>query len=266
MPSVPPSSSPDRSPMDTLRARLGVIDKRIEAARRRSPFSADDVTVVIVTKAAPKDALALIAKAAHKHIGENRVVDAAAKRESAPLGLVWHGIGHLQTNKAKKAIATFDVFHALDSIRLADALEPLLAATGRRWPVYAQVNAANDPRKGGVEAEDALGFLRHLARFPHLEVAGLMTIAKAEDRGEAARPAFRTLRELRDDALRAGLASGRLGLSMGMSDDFEVAVEEGATIVRLGHAIWDGVSPAGPTPGIGLDAGRPSRTVTPEAR
>lgn len=249
-----------------MRGRLDAIEARITAARRRSPFAADDVTVVIVTKAAPKDALTFVSKLARKHIGENRVVDASAKRESAPLGLVWHGIGHLQTNKAKKAISTFDVFHALDSLRLAEALEPLLAAAGRRWPVYAQVNAANDARKGGVDAEDALGFLRHLARFPHLDVVGLMTIAKEEDRGEAARPAFRALREIRDDAFRAGLASERLGLSMGMSDDFEVAVEEGASIVRLGRALWDAVTPAQATPGIGLDAGRPSRTVTPEAR
>ena len=262
----PPPPPPVRPSLDVLRQRLDAIERRIAAARGRSPYSADDVTVVIVTKSVPAEALALVSKVARRHIGENRAVDAAKKRESAPRGLVWHGIGHLQSNKAKKAISTFDVFHALDSVRLAESLEPHLAAADRRWPVYAQVNAADDPRKGGVEAEDALGFLRHLARFPHLDVVGLMTIAKEEDRGEAARPAFRTLRVIRDDALRAGLASDPLGLSMGMSDDFEIAVEEGSTIVRLGRALWDGATAEAATPGIGLDAGRPSRTVTPEAR
>ena len=263
---MPPPPPPVRPSRPALRARLDAREGRISAARARSPFSADEVTVVIVTKSVANDELALVSQLARRHIGENRVVDAAIKRESAPRGLVWHGIGHLQTNKAKKAISTFDVFHALDSVRLAEVLEPLLAATGRRWPVYAQVNAANDPRKDGVEAEDALGFLRHLERFPHLDVVGLMTIAKEEDRGEAARPAFRTLREIRDDARRAGLASDGFGLSMGMSDDFDVAVEEGATIVRLGRALWAEAIPGAATPGIGLDAGRPSRTVTPEAR
>ena len=257
---------PIRAAADVLRARIAAVEARVAAARGRTAFSADAVTLVIVTKSAPKDALAIVAAAGRREIGENRVLAAAAKRESAPRGFVWHGIGHLQTNKARKAVSTFDVFHSLDSVRLAEALEPILVALDRRWPVYAQINAAEDPRKGGVEPEDAIAFLRHLTRFPHLEVVGLMTLAKEGDRGEAARVTFRALREIRDEAVRTGVAPRGFGLSMGMSDDFEVAVEEGATVIRLGRTLWDSAGAPGATPVAGLDAGRPSRTVSPEAR
>src|SRR5439155_24674950 len=125
-----------------------------------------EVTVVVVTKAAPPGGLDLLARAGVSDIGENRVLDAAAKRAQAPAGLRWHGIGHLQTNKAKKAVEAFDVFHSRDSLHLADRLESILAETGRTWPVYAQVNAAGDPAKGGVGLEEALAFLTALSDRP----------------------------------------------------------------------------------------------------
>ncbi len=263
-----PHQTPDPtdSALAALRSRVEAAERRIEAARLRGAHAASAVMLVIVTKSVPGSMLPLVAALPRRDVGENRILDAAAKRQSAPRGLVWHGIGHLQTNKAKKAIETFDVFHALDSLHLAEVLEPLLAAVNRRWPVYAQVNAARDPAKRGVPPEEALAFLAALRRFPHLDVVGLMTIGREEDRGEAARPAFRTLREVRDEALRAGFASARadtgpLGLSMGMSDDFETAIEEGATIVRLGRTLWEQA-----TPDPALDVRTPGRTVSPEAR
>lgn len=230
------------TPLERLRENLRGLTSRIEAARRRSGHAARDVTLVAVTKSVPPAALPLLLHAGHLHLGENRVLDAAHKRESGPRGLVWHGIGHLQTNKAKKAVATFDVFHALDSLRLAAELEAVLASGDRRWPVYVQVNAADDPAKGGFRPEETLDALRALGSFPHLDVVGLMAMAKEADPGEAARPTFRALRELRDEAVRRGVGSrADLGLSMGMSSDFEAAVEEGSTIVRVGRAVWDGV-------------------------
>jgi pyridoxal phosphate enzyme (YggS family) len=211
------------------------------------------VSLVVVTKSAPPAAFELLARAGHADVGENRVLEAERRREAAgrlrtPDGraLVWHGIGHLQTNKARRALAAFDVLHAVDSLHLADRLEALLAETDSRRPVYAQVNAARDPAKGGVAPEDATAFLAALADRPHLDVVGLMTMAREEDRGEAARPAFSMLRDLRDEAVARGV--GRrppTGLSMGMSDDFEVAVEEGATVVRIGRAAFEGVFEAG---------------------
>ncbi len=261
-----PPRTPD-TPLERLRENLCGLASRIEAARLRGSHAVPAVTLVVVTKSVPRGALPLLLRAGHVDIGENRVLSAASRRESGPRGLVWHGIGHLQTNKARKAISTFDVFHALDSLRLARELEAVLAAGAgdRRWPVYVQVNAATDPSKGGFRPEEALDALRTVAALPHLDVVGLMTMARETDRGEAARPCFRTLRELRDEAVRRGtVARADLGLSMGMSDDFEPAVEEGATIVRIGRAVWDGVGlcpDAGPE---GSRAEAPAAPVAPE--
>jgi pyridoxal phosphate enzyme (YggS family) len=209
------------------------------------------VSLVVVTKSAPPSAFSLLARAGHRDVGENRVLDAERRREAAgsprtPAGddLVWHGIGHLQTNKARRALFAFDTFHALDSLHLADRLEALLAETDRRWPVYAQVNAAEDPAKSGVAPAEADAFLRALSDRPHLDVVGLMAMAREDAPGEAARATFSTLRGVRDEAVRRGV--GRRppsGLSMGMSDDFETAVEEGATVVRIGRAAFEGVFP-----------------------
>jgi pyridoxal phosphate enzyme (YggS family) len=256
---APPPAGAARG-IDRLRANLTTLYERVDAARARGASASPRVTVCIVTKAAPADAFDLLRSLGEREVGENRIQDAVSKRMSAPVGFTWHGIGHLQTNKAKKALGVFDVFHALDRLPLAEALEPLLAAADRRWPVYAQVNAARDPGKSGVEPEKAIGFLEELTRFPHLEVVGLMTMAREDDRGERARPTFRLLREVRDEAMRRGVGDlPPAGLSMGMSDDFEVAVEEGATVVRVGRAAWEGVGRDDP-----LDAGRGPRTVTPE--
>jgi len=250
--SLPPPSPPPFGDSPTaslrgrerLRANLTALYGRIEAARASSARSARSVTLIAVTKAAPPGCFDLLRDIGEKDVGENRVQDAVSKRESAPLGLTWHGIGHLQTNKAKKAVGVFDVFHALDSLHLAAALEPLLAGTGRTWPVFAEINAAHDPKKAGIPPETALAFLESLARFPHLEVVGWMAMPKEADVGDAARPCFQALAALRDEAVRKGL--GRVPptlLSMGMSGDFETAVAEGSTHVRIGRAVWDGVAP-----------------------
>jgi pyridoxal phosphate enzyme (YggS family) len=219
--------------------------------------------VVLVTKSVPAAWLSFVREAGVDDVGENRVQGAEEKRAALDVdvarALTWHGIGHLQTNKARRAIALFDVFHALDSLALADRLEAVLSAGGgapsRPWRVYAQVNAARDPAKGGVAPEEAAGFLAALEDRPHLRVEGLMTMAREDGGVEDARRAFRCLREVRDEAARRG--TGRhdpsgpsLGLSMGMSDDFEAAVEEGATVVRLGRAAWDGIAaPSAPAGG-----------------
>jgi pyridoxal phosphate enzyme (YggS family) len=277
----PPDASPGRSDpgaprgdvrLERLRENLTGVYDRIEAARRRSPRSAPVVNLVVVTKAAPAGAFDALRALGERDVGENRAPDAFKKRESAPIGLVWHGIGHLQTNKIKKATGAFDVFHAIDSLPLAEALDAALGAAGRRWPAYAQVNAARDPNKGGIAPEQALTFLEALSRLENLDVVGWMTMAREEDEGERARPCFAVLRELRDEALRRG--AGRVrpeGLSMGMSGDFEVAVEEGATIVRVGRAVWDGVSSRAQTPMPDASprpapAGPPARGQGPDSR
>ena len=260
---------PSNASLRRLEDNLTAIRNRMEAARTHgSRGSPGPVTLVAVTKAAPPGGIELLAQIGRGigdgviDVGENRVLDAAAKRAAGPRNLRWHGIGHLQTNKARKAVETFEVFHALDSLHLADRLEAILAEGGRSLPVYVQVNAARDPAKSGISCEEAAAFLRALADRPHLDVVGWMTMARdvgasggrpsasrdarTIEEGDAAstRSAFAALRAVRDDVVKSGI--GRVpaaGLSMGMSDDFEIAVEEGATCVRIGRAIWAGIEP-----------------------
>ena len=158
-------------------------------------------------------------------------------------GLTWHGIGHLQRNKAAMATDLFDVFHALDSKRLMTRLEGVLSGADRRWPVYIQVNAAEDPAKGGFAPEETLAFVKDVSQQPHLSCRGFMTMGRLDADEADTRAAFRTLREVRDEAVRLGIgAEAPEGLSMGMTDDFEWAVEEGATVVRVGTAVFQGVT------------------------
>ena len=231
----------------TLKDNLREIRARIAAAQQFGAHATRGaVGLVVVTKSAPPggmDALyCSIDPGSTLDVGENRVADASAKRSRAPRSVRWHGIGHLQTNKVRKALDAFDVFHALDSSHLAVRLESVLAETDRRWPVYAEVNAARDPAKFGIAPEEALAFLKSLSDHPHLEVVGLMTMARDDADATTTRETFATLRALRDEAVTRGI--GRVpaeGLSMGMTGDFEIAVEEGATCVRVGRAIWDDV-------------------------
>jgi pyridoxal phosphate enzyme (YggS family) len=227
-----------------LRQNLEDVRGRMEGARSRGAHAAPAVRLVVVTKMAPPDVFGLLRAAGEVDVGENRVQAAAERRPGAPPGLTWHGIGHLQRNKAAQAVDLFDVFHALDSRRLAARLEAVLGDADRRWPVYMQVNAAADPAKGGVAPEETLPFMKELATLPHLDCQGFMTMGRLEADESDCRAAFRLLREVRDDAVRLGVGeTAPAGLSMGMTDDFEWAIEEGATVVRVGRAIFQGVWP-----------------------
>jgi pyridoxal phosphate enzyme (YggS family) len=243
------------SALRALSRNLDELRERIEGARHRTPHASDVVSMVVVTKAAPEGVLRLLPACGVRAVGENRVQSALAKRPAAPKTLSWHGIGHLQRNKAAKATTVFDVFHALDGFRLAQDLEAILARDARTWPVHVEVNAARDPAKGGVPPEEALSFWRQVNDLPHLRVEGFMTMAAEGAPVADLRATFRTLREVRDDAVRSGV--GRVpprALSMGMSDDFEVAVEEGATCVRLGRSVWRGIDAVvAPTTATGSD-------------
>jgi hypothetical protein len=233
----PPSSAPDR-----IRANVAAIAGGIEAARRRGAHAADAVELVVVTKSIGAELFPALDAAGVRAVGENRVQSAARRRPLAPSGWTWHGIGHLQRNKARTAVQVFDVLHAVDSLPLARRLDEVLADSGRRAPVYLQVNASGDQAKGGFEPAEALAALAAVARLPALQVLGWMTMAMWGAEEGDLRSTFRTLREIRDEGLRRGLApAGAQGLSMGMSNDFEIAVEEGATLVRVGRAVFEGV-------------------------
>lgn len=191
-----------------------------------------------VSKTVPVERLRAAVAAGLDFLGENRVQEAAAK---IPLvdGARWHLVGPLQSNKARRAVELFDVIETVDSVELAVRLDRILGELrpGSRYPVLLQVNVDRDPAKAGLDPETVAWALERIAELPRLEVRGLMTIGRLVAEPEAARPTFQALRRLGERLRRSGLPLGP-ELSMGMSDDFEVAVEEGATLVRIGRAIF----------------------------
>jgi hypothetical protein len=223
-------------------ARLTTVRSAIDAAARRAGRTAADVTIVAVTKTFPPDAVDCALAAGLADVGENYVQEARAKRTRAPRGR-WHLIGGLQTNKVRAAVATFDRIHTIDDARLAGALDAAARDAGRRLPVLVQVNVARDDAKRGVDPGGARELCADVLRLPGLALDGLMTIGALADEAEGGRAAFRLLREVRDDvAARLGVELPHL--SMGMSGDFAVAVEEGATLVRLGRVLFGAREPA----------------------
>ena len=206
----------------------------------RSGRAPDAAVLVAISKTVPVARLRLALAAGHDTLGENRVQEADAKiPQLAPV--TWHLVGHLQKNKAAKAIELFDAIESVDSAALATRLDRLVGERGTRTggplPVYLQVNVDADPAKAGFTPDELERELAGVLALPNLEVAGLMTVGFFTGGGEAARPTFARLREL-SERLRA--ADDRLGagLSIGMTDDFEVAIEEGSTLVRVGRALF----------------------------
>lgn len=207
------------------------LRERVDAACRRAGRSPSEVTIIGVSKGFPATAVLAACQAGLRDIGENRVQEAATKVALAAAQGArprWHLVGHLQTNKVKTALSLFDIIHSVDSLRLAEAIS---RAAARPTPVLLEVNVAGEPSKYGLRPEDAPQTLGQIRALPNLDVQGLMTVAPLATNPEEVRPVFRRLREL---AQTLGLPQ----LSMGMSDDFEVAVEEGATMIRIGRAIF----------------------------
>jgi len=216
-------------PVTTVAERLALVRERVARATERAGRSPAEVTIVAVSKSFPAQAIEEAAAAGVAHIGENRVQEAAAKIPSLRrLPLTWHMVGHLQTNKAKTALQLFDIIQSMDSLRLAEVLS---RHAERAIPVLLEVNVAGEASKFGFSPQEVLQAAEAVARLPHLDVRGLTTVAPLVSDPEEVRPVFRELRRLRD-------ALGLAELSMGMTDDFEVAIEEGATLVRIGRAIF----------------------------
>jgi len=218
-------------PTETIAGRLGRVRQRIEAACARSGRAADSVTLIAVTKGFPPAAVREAAAAGVRHFGENRVQEAQAKLpQLAGLSdaVTWHMIGHLQTNKVKTVLELFDTIHSVDSLHLAEAISRRALET---VPVFLEVNVGGESTKYGLSLDNLPSEHAAVAALPKLDVRGLMTVAPLADDPEQARPVFR---RLRDAAASLGLRE----LSMGMTDDFEVAIEEGATHVRIGRAIF----------------------------
>jgi pyridoxal phosphate enzyme (YggS family) len=216
---------------------LGGVRRRIAAAARRAGRDPGSVELCAVTKTAELDAVREVVAAGVRHLGENRLQAAEPKiRDAADLsGVCWRMIGHLQRNKARRAVELFDWIDAVDGLKLARRLSALGEERERPVRVLVEVNTSNEVNKGGfpvAEAGDALGQIREL---PGMELRGLMTMAPFTDDEGAQRACFGTLRRIRDESPFAGELPV---LSMGMTNDYEIAVEEGATLVRVGTAIF----------------------------
>jgi PLP dependent protein len=222
---------------DFVERREAVLGRIAEAAAKvgRDPAG---VTLVAVSKTHPAAVVQAAIDAGLTVLGENRVQEAVEK-VAGTHGGTWHLIGPLQANKARRAIAAVDVIEAVDSIELARRLDRIAGELrpGERFPVLLEVNVADDPAKAGFTPDDATRSLEALLDLPNLRLDGLMTIGRLVDDAEASRPTFAALREL-GERLRTRDPRLRAALSMGMSDDYPVAVEEGATIVRVGRALF----------------------------
>jgi pyridoxal phosphate enzyme (YggS family) len=224
--------------IERYRAAHGRVLDRIAAACARAGRDPGAVTLVAVSKTVPADALRDAVEAGMSLFGENRVQEGLAKSPEVP-GARWHLVGPLQSNKARRAMTVFEVIESVDSVELAGRLDRLARdlRPGQRYPILLQVNVDDDPAKAGFDPADLPRAVDSIEGMGALEVRGLMTIGRLVDRPEEARGTFRALRET-SGRLRA--AGARIGsdLSMGMTDDFELAVEEGATIVRVGRALF----------------------------
>jgi len=244
----PDSRAPARDPgPDLLRRNLQAVRERIARAARRAGRDPQDATLVAVTKSVETDIIEHLVSLGAIDLGENRIQVAAPKIERLQSGPTWHLIGHLQTNKARRAVALFSWIHAVDSVSLFDRLERAADDLELRPRVLFQVNVSGEESKFGVSVEELPALLERAAGAKRLQPVGLMTMAPMCDDPEAARPHFRMLRELLLEA-RNRLSPEFRHLSMGMTNDFEVAVEEGATLVRVGSALFQVQRQSGDSP------------------
>jgi pyridoxal phosphate enzyme (YggS family) len=218
--------------MVSVAENITVVRQRISTAAQRAGRDPASVRLIAVTKEAGIDQIREALGAGATEIGENRVRDALEKKRILDSGkLIWHMIGHLQSNKARDAVKTFSVIHSVDSVKLAGAVDRESGKLGKVQEILLEVNVSGEESKFGIVPGEIGSFLKETSELVHTRTLGLMTMAPFVDDAEKVRPYFRELRHL---AERFGLKE----LSMGMTQDFEVAVEEGATMVRVGSAIF----------------------------
>jgi hypothetical protein len=238
--------------MNELEANLHSVQERIAAAAARAGRDASEITLVAVTKMEPPEVIRAAYELGQRHFGENRLEEAQEKVGQLPGDVVWHMIGHIQSRKARDVVPLFGWVHSIDRLKIARRLDRYAADLAEPLPVLLECNVSGEESKYGFAAErwtddgpqgreqrQALwAAVEEMVDLPHLRVEGLMTMAPIVQDAEQTRPVFRRLRRLRDELAAAFPGGGWRHLSMGMTDDFEVAVEEGATMVRVGRAIF----------------------------
>jgi pyridoxal phosphate enzyme (YggS family) len=222
-----------------IAANINTIKQRITAAAARCQRTPGSIKLLAVTKTVPPVYLGKAIDAGITMFGENYVQEAKEKIAVMGLRAQWHMIGHLQTNKAKYAVNLFNYIHSVDRMDLARELDKKARLTGRKMNILIEVNVSGEKTKNGIPAAATISLVKDISRLENLSVRGLMTMAPYSANPEDSRPYFTGLRNIRDNIIREGITGIQMeDLSMGMSDDFEVAIEEGATIVRIGRAIF----------------------------
>jgi len=223
--------------MTDLVANLTAVRQAVAGAAAAAGRDPSTVRLVAVSKTHPAQAVEAVAVADQRIFGESRVQEAREKIPACPPGLDWHFIGHLQKNKVRQALPLFSFFHSIDSPALAQAIDRIAGETGKPVEGLLEVNISGEETKHGFTPDELRKEFAALAKLPHLRIRGLMTMAPYSDNPEDARPVFRALRELRDE-LQSSHGHPLPELSMGMSGDFVPAIEEGATLVRIGSSIF----------------------------
>jgi pyridoxal phosphate enzyme (YggS family) len=234
--------------MSTLETNFHSVQERIQSAARRAGRDPAEITLVAVTKTQSPTVIQAAYDLGLRHFGENRVEEAEAKVGPLPDEITWHMIGHIQSRKAKRVVPLFDLVHSVDSVKLARRLDRLSAERPEPLPVFLECNVSGEESKYGFSAdawtvdgeqrELLFAAVEEILALPNLQVSGLMTMAPIVADPEQARPVFVHLRQLRDELATTYPQADWRHLSMGMTDDFEVAIEEGATMVRVGRAIF----------------------------
>ena len=225
--------------MEVIKNNLEIIKEKIKKAALKANRSPEEIKLVAVTKTATIEQIKEAISAGIKIIGENKVQEAKEKYQILTADTEWHLVGHLQTNKVKYAIEIFDCIQSVDSIKLAKEIDKRSLQFGKTTNVLVEVNVSGEETKYGIKPEEVELFLKEISEFSGIRVRGLMTIAPIEKDKEEVRPYFRKLREISKEIKSKNIKNVKMDyLSMGMTDDFEVAIEEGANMVRIGRGIF----------------------------
>ena len=222
-----------------IKEQLAEVEARIQAACDRAGRKREEVTLIAVSKTKPVEVLQEAYDLGVRVFGENKVQELTAKYETLPGDIHWHMIGHLQTNKVKYIIDKAELIHSVDSLKLAETIEKEAEKRNLIAKILVEVNVAEEESKFGLKTSEVIPFVEKISKFPHINVCGLMTIAPFVENPEKNRPIFADLRKLSVDIRHENIDNSNVSiLSMGMTNDYEVAIEEGATMVRVGTGIF----------------------------